>query len=166
MTRWTEYDLEIHRLRAVHHDLVLGLLVGDVDSIGVSLDEVDGGRAVEREAGLVHERPQLGVRSRERDDHVDLVPRVASQRLPEPEQLHEPEALGKREVLVEQTEPAEGAPGVGDQRLVAVEPHRLDCLASQPLEPGNRPGGRCHENAEAAADDQLVELQGDLVPSS
>ena len=112
---------------------------------------------------LVDQRPQRGVAARQRDDHVDLVPRVAGQRLPEPGQLDEPEALGEREVLVEQPVAAEGAARVRDQRLVAREAHRLDRLAPEPLEPRDRAGRRRDEDAEAAAEDQLVELEGDLV---
>src|SRR5206468_10236846 len=59
-------DLEIHRLRAVDDRVVLGLLIADVDPVGVPREQVDGRRAVEREGGLVDERAQGAVRPRER----------------------------------------------------------------------------------------------------
>jgi hypothetical protein len=121
---------------------------------------------VEREAPLVDERSQRHVPPRQRDRQLDLIPGVARQRLSEPGQLDEPEALGKREVLVEQAIAAERAGRVGNQRLVPGEPRWLDRLAPQPLEPRQGTGRRADEHAEAATDDELVELQGHLVAAS
>ena len=88
---------------------------------------------------------------------------LAAERLPEPGQLHEAEALREGEVLVQQPVAAEGTAPVREQRLVGGEPHGLDGRSPEPLEPRHRPGRGGHEHAEAAAVDQLVELEGRLV---
>ena len=156
-------DLEIHRLGAVDDHVVLGLLVADVDPVGVPREQVDGRCAVEREGRLVDERAQSAVRPRQRDRQLDLFPGVARQGLLEAGELHEPEALGKGEVLVEQSVAAERARRIRDQRLLPGEADGLDGLAAEPFEPRKRTRGRADEHAEPASDDQLVELQRDLV---
>ena len=88
---------------------------------------------------------------------------MARQRLSEARQLDKPEALGEREVLVQQPVAAERTVRVRNQRLVAGEADRLDRLAPEPFEPWNGPYRRRHQDTEPAPENQLVELQRDVI---
>ena len=142
---------------------MLGLLVAHVDPVRAPREEIDRWRAVEREDALVDERAQGPIRSRQRDDQLELVPSVARQCLLEADELQKPEALGKREVFMQKPVAAERPRRVRDQRLVPLEAHGLNRSPAEPREPGNRASGRPDEDAEPAPEDQLVELQRDLV---
>src|SRR5262249_34181411 len=120
---------------------------------------------MEREAALVDECAEGRVASRQRNGQLDPAPGVSRQGLAEAGQLHEAEALREGEVLVQQPVAAERAGRVRNQRLLAGKADRLDRLAPQPLEPRQRTRGWVHQHTEAAAADELVKLQRDLVPA-
>ncbi len=128
--------LEVERMAAVGHDLVLVLGRGDRHAVGRFGEQVDRRRGIEGEHAGVDRCGKARRRLAECQDQIDF-PRRHREQFPSRRGEAEAEELAReREIFLQQGEAAEQPGVVGQERLVVAEADLLDPRAAHVDEPG------------------------------
>ena len=109
----------------VRHDTVLRREVGQPDRLGDLPEQVHDRRAVETER-LGVDAALEGKFLLEVEEHFERLPEVVPGSSVEPDEVHEEELLGEREILLEEPVPEERPFREGEEPFVPGEPHGLD----------------------------------------
>ena len=158
-------DLEVQRPRPIGDDVILVGALGHVDAVGALRKQVDRRRAEQRDVRRIDDALELGVAAPEEDARAPArCPSTRRSAALQTRELEEPEALRKREVLLQQPVALERPQVTGSSASLSAKPTgRIDAARAATRASAPHPCRRAPAPRVRAPQTQLVELGGHVV---